>query len=163
MSRRWAPKYLLSGRSRLLLAAVMLSLAVMPNAYACTQSAADSVSESIAAERTKKRAVRGTFRIVRIEAQPYDHHKGDWRLVYGTITLKSGKVIETVHPRDDLLVMCGRPEGPARDAVGTFYLNWKKRDGRLEIFDWHGAYLPLPAQSMFNQHRNIAARPRSLT
>lgn len=72
------------------------------------------------------------------------------RQVYGQITARSGKTIETVHTSDGLQVMCGRPEGPDMNATGTFFLEKNQKDDRYEIFDWRGDYLP-PSAKLTNE------------
>jgi hypothetical protein len=131
---------------RLFAAPAMLFIAGVPVAQACTQSGANSYGEFITVEHAKRLAVRGTFRTVKVEDRS-DAGVGNWQVIFGEITLKSGKILETIHTHDNEIILCGRPEGPAGNALGTFYLNRKKKDGRFEIFDWRGNYLPQPDQS----------------
>ena len=97
---------------RLFAAPAMLFVAGVPVANACTQSGANSYGEFITAEHAKRRVVKGAFRTIKVEERT-DEDVGNWQVIYGEITLKSGKVLETIHSRDNEINLCGRPEGPA--------------------------------------------------
>ena len=121
--------------------ASLLFVAVPFKAQACTQTSAEATGKDIEKQRESKRRVVGSFVLVEQIKVRYDEGSGDIFRNTGRIKTSSGRIFETVHFSDNLIVLCGRAEGPVADATGTFYLERKLRDGRFEIYDWQGDYV----------------------
>jgi hypothetical protein len=119
-----------------------LLFVTMPfEARACTQRAAEATGAHLKKQRTAKRKVVGSFVLIDQILVSSDEESGDIFRNIGRIKTRSGKIFETVHFSDNMIVLCGRAQGPIADATGTFYLERKLRDGRFEIYDWQGDYV----------------------
>ncbi len=129
-----------------MLIAASLSMPTQP-ALACTHEAAKSVGRYLDRERKKRIKVEGTLRVASsfMITRPDDFDKDDsieetWH--FARIETKDGSVYSTYHNTDNVIILCGRAQGPVRDAQGVFYLQENREDGNFYIYDWEGTYLP---------------------
>ncbi len=129
--------------------AVALSLALTPqSSLACTQEGSERATRYFERERKKRIKVEGTLRVESFFTitRPDDFNKEaiieeTWH--FGTLESDKGRRYQTYHSTDNVIVLCGRAQGPVRDATGVFYLQKNRENGNFYIYDWEGDYLPV--------------------
>ncbi len=116
--------------------------------FACTQEGSERASRYFERERKKRIKVEGMLRIESnfTITRPDEFDKDviaeeTWH--FGSIETDKGSTYKTYHNTDNLIVLCGRAQGPVRDATGVFYLQKNPENGNFYIYDWDGDYLPV--------------------
>src|SRR5687767_10272100 len=123
-----------------ILSCLASALAPLP-ASACSGSwmSKGKTAEERMTGRTDVRRVIGIYRMEQIlPAERYDTPER----ILGRLETKRGTSFRIVQPYRQEWVDCLFYRLPTADASGTFYIARRVRNGRYELLDWSGKYIP---------------------